>query len=69
MVRLWRLELLLITSVTHYSAMENLSQSYTCIKDSVLISGHKACVQLLLDEGADIEQRNVVHLPTEKTGF
>ncbi|KAK9917874.1 hypothetical protein WJX75_009130 [Coccomyxa subellipsoidea] len=40
--------------------MELLSQSLTCIIDSVLISGHKACVQLLLDEGADIEQRNVM---------
>jgi hypothetical protein len=56
-------------SVTHYNAMELLSQSLTCIIDSVLISGHKACVQLLLDEGADIEQRNVVHPPTERTSF
>jgi hypothetical protein len=25
-------------------------------------AGHKACVKLLLDEGADIEQRNVVSI-------
>lgn len=28
----------------------------------LIYAGHKACVKLLLDEGADIEQRNVVRL-------
>jgi hypothetical protein len=29
-------------------------------KDAMLLAGHTTCCSLLLEEGADIEQRNVV---------